>query len=61
MNNLKVIYCTDALCGWCFGMSDDISKLYEEFKDRVEFDLLNGGLFLDERVGPINEIAPYIP
>jgi len=56
----KITYVTDALCGWCFGFSPVMAQLQDEYKDRIDFDIISGGLFLDGRVGLINEVAPYI-
>lgn len=56
----KLIYYFDALCGWCYGFSPVISKLEEEFKDKVDFEVVSGGLFLGSRAGLVNEVAPHI-
>lgn len=58
--DIKVIYYYDALCGWCYGFSKEMSKFNEEFKNRIEIDVVSGGLFLGERTGKINKVAPYI-
>jgi len=59
-SNLKVIYYYDALCGWCYGFGPDLMRFQEEFKDKVEIEVISGGLFLGGRVGTIEEVAPYI-
>lgn len=56
----KLIYYYDALCGWCYGFSPVIAKLYKEYKNRVDIELISGGLFLEARIGYINDVAPYI-
>ncbi len=56
----KLIYYYDALCGWCYGFSPVITKLKENYKDQINFEVISGGLFLGDRIGPINDIAPYI-
>ncbi len=56
----KIIYYYDALCGWCFGFSPAISKLHEKYKDSIDFEVISGGLFLNERAGRVNEVAPHI-
>ncbi len=56
----KLIYYYDALCGWCYGFSPVIFKLYETYKNSLDIELISGGLFLNNRVGYINDIAPYI-
>lgn len=57
---IKFIYYTDALCGWCYGLIPTISEIHQEFKDKIDFDVISGGLFLDERAGRVNEVAPHI-
>ncbi len=56
----KIIYFTDALCGWCFGFSPVVAQLQATYQDRIAFDVISGGLFLDERAGLINDVAPHI-
>jgi len=53
-------YYYDALCGWCFGFSSVMARLHEEYKEHFEFDVLSGGLFLNERAGRGNQVAPHI-
>lgn len=53
-------YCYDAYCGWCYGFSPVISKLYEQWKDRLAFDVLSGGMILSKAPPHIGIIAPYI-
>jgi putative protein-disulfide isomerase len=57
---VKVTYFYDALCGWCFGMTPSLSKLYQKHQQNVEFEVISGGLFLDERAGKVNDVAPHI-
>ncbi len=56
----KLIYYYDALCGWCYGFSPVIAKLYDRYKKTMAIELISGGLFLGERVGLVNTVAPYI-
>jgi len=60
MKKHKVTYYYDALCGWCYGFSPVIEKIYHKYKDMIDFEVVSGGLFLGDRVGAINDIAPYI-
>jgi putative protein-disulfide isomerase len=59
-NNIKIIYVFDALCGWCYGFSPVIKQCYDNHKANFSFEVLSGGMMIGERVGSINEIAPYI-
>jgi len=57
---VTVTYYYDALCGWCFGMYPAISELHQKYKQRVDFEVISGGLFLNERAGKVNIAAPHI-
>lgn len=60
MKRAEILYCYDALCGWCFGFSPVVTQLHAEFGKQTPFRVFSGGLFTGERVGPINMVAPYI-
>lgn len=60
MQKTKLIYFYDALCGWCYGFSPVIQKIYQNNKDKYDFQIISGGMMTGERVGSINQIAPYI-
>ncbi len=60
MEKTKLFYFYDALCGWCFGFSPVIQKLYQDNKEKYDFQIISGGMMTGERVGSINQIAPYI-
>jgi putative protein-disulfide isomerase len=53
-------YCYDAYCGWCYGFSPVIKQIAEEYKDKLEIEVLSGGMMIDEGVMPIEKIAPFI-
>jgi putative protein-disulfide isomerase len=65
-------YCYDAYCGWCYGFSPVIRKIYEEYhgydgqprdsesRVRLAFEVLSGGMILPEKPQPVGVIAPYI-
>jgi putative protein-disulfide isomerase len=57
---MKIIYFYDALCGWCYGFSDVMVKLKNKWEREIEFETISGGMISGERVGPLNEMAPYI-
>ena len=60
MNNPVLIYCYDAYCGWCYGFSPVIKKIAEAFKDRLQIDVLSGGMILPENPVHIKVSASYI-
>jgi putative protein-disulfide isomerase len=55
-----VIYCYDAYCGWCYGFSPVIKRLWSEFRDRCSFEVLSGGLILPDRPLPVSATAAYV-
>lgn len=58
MTNL--IYCYDAYCGWCYGFSEVMKKIFSEYKNRFDFEVLSGGMILPEEPVSINATAKYI-
>ncbi|MEO6537736.1 MAG: DsbA family protein [Ferruginibacter sp.] len=55
-----LIYCYDAYCGWCYGFSPVIKKIALEFKDRIQIEVLSGGMILPEKPVHIKVSAGYI-
>ena len=55
-----LIYCYDAYCGWCYGFSPVIKKVAEEYKDRVDTEVLSGGMIITEKPVAIAATAGYI-
>jgi putative protein-disulfide isomerase len=64
MNEIKMkptlIYCYDAYCGWCYGFSEVMKKIYSEYKNKLEFEVLSGGMILPEEPVSIGATAKYI-
>lgn len=55
-----LIYIFDPMCGWCYGFSDVIQKIHVQYKNRLSFEILSGGMILDDQRAPIGRIATYI-
>ncbi|MEN9547804.1 MAG: hypothetical protein RIR12_395 [Bacteroidota bacterium] len=55
-----IYYCFDAYCGWCYGFSAAISKIAEEYKQQLKFEVLSGGMIPAENAKPISATANYI-
>ena len=53
-------YCYDAYCGWCYGFSPVMKKIAAEFRDRVETEVLSGGMIPPENAKHISVTAGYI-
>lgn len=59
--NGKILYIYDALCGWCYGFSPVIKKIYEAYRQQFDFETLSGGMVMEERAGVVKpEMAEYI-
>ncbi|CAN5834425.1 DsbA family protein [soil metagenome] len=56
----NIFYCYDAYCGWCYGFSPVMKKFAVEYKDRLEIEVISGGMIIGEQVQPITKIASYI-
>lgn len=43
-NRPKLIYIGDPMCSWCYGISDELSKLVDHYEDQVDLQIIMGGL-----------------
>lgn len=57
MKKYKIIYVYDALCSWCYGFDNIMTKLYEENKDKFDFEIISGGMFTGPAISPIQDIS----
>ena len=55
-----IYYCYDAYCGWCYGFSQVIKKIADEYKAKINFEVLSGGMIPKENARHISSIASYI-
>ena len=55
-----LIYCYDAYCGWCYGFSQVMKKINSEYKNKLEIEVLSGGMILPENPVHIGATAGYI-
>ncbi|MDQ6755477.1 MAG: DsbA family protein [Bacteroidota bacterium] len=55
-----LIYCYDAYCGWCYGFSEVMKKINSEYKNKLEIEVLSGGMILPEEPVHIDATAGYI-
>jgi len=60
MKKVKIIYVYDAICGWCFGFSPTMAKLQTHYQDKIDFEIVSGGLRIGSNVGTINETGAYV-
>ena len=56
----RLIYCYDAYCGWCYGFSPVIRQIAREYRDRLQPEVLSGGMILPEKPVHIRVSATYI-
>ena len=40
----KLIYVGDPMCSWCYGISEELSKTIDHYQDRLELEIIMGGL-----------------
>jgi putative protein-disulfide isomerase len=57
---LSLIYCYDAYCGWCYGFSNVIKRIAEDYKERFPRDVLSGGMILSDEPAHFAPMAKYI-
>lgn len=55
-----LIYCYDAYCGWCYGFSRVITRIADEYKSQLQFEVFSGGMIFDENPRHISAMASYI-
>ena len=60
MDKPVLIYCYDAYCGWCYGFSPVMKQVQETYHDRLEIEVLSGGMILPEKPTHIAQTAGYI-
>lgn len=57
----KIYYVMDTMCGWCYGFSDVITKIQEKYKEIYDFNILPGGMWINDNVKIMNaSLADYI-
>lgn len=56
----KVTYAFDAYCGWCYGFGQAVHDFAAANEERIELEVLSGGLFTGNRALPISAY-PHIP
>ncbi|MFN8307248.1 MAG: DsbA family protein [Ferruginibacter sp.] len=57
---MNLIYCYDAYCGWCYGFSPVMKMIAAEYTNKLDIEVLSGGMMTGENAMPIEKIGPYI-
>jgi len=60
MDKPTLIYCYDAYCGWCYGFSNVIKQIADEYAAQMNVEVLSGGMVLPEKPVHIAASAGYI-
>jgi putative protein-disulfide isomerase len=60
MSPIKLTYAFDAYCGWCYGFGPALREFADAEGDRVQIEVLSGGLFVGPRAQPIGAYT-HIP
>jgi putative protein-disulfide isomerase len=55
-----LILVTDPLCGWCYGFGPVMNQLFEKYHDRLNFDVISGGMITGKRIGPLSNMRDFI-
>lgn len=55
-----LIYCYDAYCGWCYGFSPVIKQIWEEYNNQIDFEVMSGGMIINDKPAHISVMADYI-
>ena len=57
----KIYYVMDTMCGWCYGFSDVITKIHEKHKDKYDFEIIPGGMWIGDEVKKMDtHLGEYI-
>lgn len=60
MEKPVLYYCYDAYCGWCYGFSKVMKQIAEDYKDKMEIEVLSGGMIPNENPQHISKTAAFI-
>ena len=60
MSKPMLFYCYDAYCGWCYAFSPVMKKINAWFGDRVDLEVLSGGMIISAEAKHIRVTAGYI-
>jgi putative protein-disulfide isomerase len=57
---MTLLYVYDPLCGWCYGFSKIITEFANNHKSDFDVQVISGGMVVNDRVGPLADMAHYI-
>lgn len=57
---MRLIYCYDAYCGWCYAFHPVVKKIVEKYKDDFQAEIISGGMILPEKPVHIGATAEVL-
>lgn len=57
---MRLIYCFDAYCTWCYGFSPVMKKLEATIGEKLPIEVLSGGMLIADKAISIALIAPVL-
>ncbi|ASZ11699.1 DsbA family protein [Chitinophaga pendula] len=57
---MKLIYISDALCGWCYGFTPVIQQMQQQYAGQLSFEILSGGMNTGDNRRPAASMHGYI-
>lgn len=46
---MRLIYCFDAYCGWCYGFHPVLQQILDKYKDDFQVEIISSGMLLPEK------------
>lgn len=56
----KITYYFDPLCGWCYAFSSVMDSIQANYKNKVDFEVIPGGMVTGNKVGPVKNISDFL-
>lgn len=53
----KLIYIYDAYCPWCYAFTPVVRQVYDEFRERLELEIISGGMIVDDQLKTIGGLT----
>lgn len=60
MEKPVLYYCYDAYCGWCYGFSKVMKQIAADFENKMDIEVLSGGMIPSDNPQHIGKTAAYI-
>lgn len=60
MNKLKLYYCFDPFCGWCYAFGQILLKIEKEYRNDILIEVLCGGMLVGDNIPNSKKLKDYI-